>query len=225
MNKNFLIILIAFFGIVGLAAVIKKSTVAPLINVPNITLNLPLTKNPIKILPGSGIYTPQEVWKHRNSLINKKITVRGQAESFAGICTKLGCPKENPCCNHCFGPLGFKIKDTEITVCYHSSGDCQTKDYERILRIYGKNPKRDYDLGDFYGTYKGEKVRCWGRGGVGFLYEVCDRSKHTCHPLENGKTYLVTGSLGKIIPGYHDYTYPKPKEELYLVIEDFQKVD
>jgi hypothetical protein len=49
---------------VGLAVVIKKSTVAPLINAPNVTLNLPLTKNPINILPGSGIYTPLEgTWK------------------------------------------------------------------------------------------------------------------------------------------------------------------
>lgn len=83
------------------------------------------------------IYTPQEVWISRNSLLNEQITLDGISANFQLACTEMAC--SNSCCNSCGGGVGLRVDDNNI------------------LNIRGEPSE-----GNSYGTYNGKQVGCSG---------------------------------------------------------------
>lgn len=206
-NRKILITTIIIILLAGIV-VLTRTTPAP----GNGTTANPLL---INLTNPSSVYTPKEVWNKRNALLNKRITVQGKAESFATICTEMGCPQEDPCCNGCFGPLGFHIETAEIQVCEKKTGECRNLEHERFLRIYGKE-KQDYEYNDgFFGLYKGKRVQCTG--------DNCGNT-FGCYPLEHEQTYQLTGVLKKDTPEYGWVTHTPTIENLYIIMENFELI-
>jgi hypothetical protein len=59
------------------------------------------------------IFSPEDVWKNREALIDQRLMIEGSVIKTDMGCTEMACPPEDPCCNGCSGQLGFKISTHE----------------------------------------------------------------------------------------------------------------
>jgi len=69
----------------------------------------------------SGIYSVDYIVENNEKLLNKEITVTGEAIVYRLKCTQIFCDEDDPCCNSCGGELALK-GDTPILV-KKSDGD------------------------------------------------------------------------------------------------------
>jgi hypothetical protein len=68
------------------------------------------------------LYTPSEVFKAKESLVDQEINVMGKTSSNHVACTLMGCV-DSPCCNSCGGSLALEDSVGSIEVRGYINGE------------------------------------------------------------------------------------------------------